>query len=307
MIVLIPIYLPMLLLGAVSGVPAIPLVESSVALYTTQAETELEGRDWTQCIDAASKVIALVDQYPQYRSEFKAWGTAALGGVATSSLCRTFQQNTLNCNQAGIFIASSLGIAVNQGFIKPGVSENNQGAVDAVPKDELRRHIRRLPARLEAHLLGRGLSFDNITSIPIQKRDEAGLVSHVIEVRGLRDGKEAEAAAADVRVNTREDGAANIQVFPVVDGPREKRSGALGFKISYKVTNGVGQPREAIYKELCDKTAKYWAETGDKNGNMVDYIGNMHFDEFGDMKFRIHPEISYYELNYEDVNKCQAR
>ncbi|KAI4864310.1 hypothetical protein F4820DRAFT_449148 [Hypoxylon rubiginosum] len=306
MLALSLIYSSILLLGPVPGVLATPL-EPSVGLSIIRAETELEGRDWTDCVDTAFRVIAVVDKYPQYKSEFKAWGTAALGGVGTMSLCKTFRVNAIDCNYAGLTMSSALGIAVNQGFIAPGATKDTQGAVDAVPKDELRRHMKRLPARLEAYLLGRGLSFDSITPVPIQKRDETGFVSHVVEVRGLRDGNETDVVTTDLRINTREDGAANIQILPSGDALPEKRSGALGFKISYKVSNGSGQPREAIYKELCDKVAKHWADTAKSKGDMVDYLGEMHFDAFGDMGFRIHPEVSYYDLKYEDVNQCQGR
>ncbi|XXH04095.1 hypothetical protein Hte_010506 [Hypoxylon texense] len=298
------VYLLTLVMGIGSAMasPLQPAVSSAVG-FTEPNELlpRLDVELSLDCNQLLDQLIGKMEEYAEYSARVLAVATKSgtYGGVAYA-VCRTFDQNVINCNYAGLSVAGAITVAIQEGFVEaPSLSQGSQAAEGIKPSLDTRAST--LATRVEAYLRNEGTNFEAISAVSgLERRGGDEDTGEVVRVQGVRDTR---SLTIDLRIGVRERSEGFIQVAPRT-GPLGTRTTNAGYKVAWKVFNRIDSIPNNAAKGFGKIVADDWQKRIVGNHNVVDYISRVILGRKGYMDIRIIPESKGFGLDYEDVHDC---
>ncbi|KAI1400129.1 hypothetical protein F4819DRAFT_385686 [Hypoxylon fuscum] len=294
----------LMLATGIGGTVANPLQATSVAVGYAEPNELLPRLDVELSLDCnklLDQLIGKMEEYAEYSARVLAIATksGAYGGFAYT-VCKAFDQQVVNCNYAGLSVASAITIAIQEGYVDaPNLSQGAEAAEGQKPTVSQRAST--LAARIETYLRDENIKFETVSPISgLGRRDGDEDDGEAIHVKGVRDSR---GLTTDLRVGVRKHSEGYVQVTPAT-GPLSRRTNNAGYKTVWKVFNRADSIQNNAAKGFGKIIADDWKKRTADNHNMVDYLSRVIFGRKGYMDIRIIPESKGFGLGYEDVHDC---
>ncbi|KAI4858943.1 hypothetical protein F4820DRAFT_467584 [Hypoxylon rubiginosum] len=298
------VHLLMLVMGIASTIasPLQPAVSGAVGFAEpNELLPRLEVELSLDCNQLLDQLIGKMEEYAEYSARVLAIATKSgtYGGLAYA-VCRSFDQQVINCNYAGLSVASAITVAIEEGFVEaPNLSQGAQAAEGIKPSLDARANT--LATRVEAYLRNEDINFDAIYPVSgLGRRSGDEDNGEVVYVQGVKDTT---GLTTDLRIGAREHGEGYIHVTSGT-GPLGTRATNAGYKVAWKVFNRVDSIPNNAAKGFGKIIAGDWQKRIVDNHNVVDYISRVILGRKGYMDIRIIPETKGFGLGYEDVHDC---